>query len=597
MAGIDVLMAAAPAPSAAPSQLPLWIGLSIGLSAAAATLIVALITWWFNGRHLIRTLEHERAESNKRLEHERALFREDLEHRVKRETREEQFVANLWSAAASIHKEGCALGPSTVRRHAMESAVNRLLEIRWDVELMDALGKERQKAVLGALLRLEVGFSGVTEAWSKSEVTAEGIYAALTSCADGLDQIYAALNALSRSGSASTIRAWAAVVRLHAEDQRAQCDGDAVSLRASAIRIGELVSSISELPEDDFCAERAFALNVQGRTLVQLGEFDAALDLFSKVSLLGDGGRGADLDVQRITALYGKGSAYLRSHRLSEALQAYSVVSDRFADTSNPEVQVTAAAAIFDASEALWMLNRPEDAIHRLETLESKYENSTERTLQLRVARASETRGCILAELGRYKEALDAFDSAYTHCRGIADLDFRVAVVSALLHKAVTLNKMRLPDQAIQVYQVIRDRYAGGVEAPIRELVARALMSQAFLFGQIGQSARAVAIFDEIELDFKDCWGPELEGAAERLRTTTDSYRKSPRFMRYVTDGLMRKIYEARSLFAALAKAKSILAGKGSAGLKEAAADTALDARALDHSSPDSSAGGPTRAP
>jgi tetratricopeptide (TPR) repeat protein len=99
----------------------------------------------------------------------------------------------------------------------------------------------------------------------------------------------------------------------------------------------------------------------------------------------------------------------------------------------------------------------------------------------------------------------------------------REQVARALVNKAIMLGEMGDSAAAVAVYDDVLARFGNAQEPALREEVARALVSKGFALRQMGDSAAAVAVYDEVVARFGDAQELALRERVARARISLAS--------------------------------------------------------------------------
>ena len=210
----------------------------------------------------------------------------------------------------------------------------------------------------------------------------------------------------------------------------------------------------------------------------------------------------------------------LGQHQPDQAIEAYQQVIDRYGDDPDPAMRQIVATALLNKAVMVGQQGRRDEALETSQQLIDQFGGNPDSALHELVAKALLYQGVTLADLQRPTEALASLKRAIllyeemaaadpADAEGLDSARQLLAEVSriaaqALLDQAVTLGQHQ-PDQAIEAYQQVIDRYGDDPDPAMRKIVATALFNKAVtlareeLFEEASEAIeRAIPLYEEM---------------------------------------------------------------------------------------------------
>ncbi len=281
--------------------------------------------------------------------------------------------------------------------------------------------------------------------------------------------------------------------------------------------LDEAIEKLADAPgsEDQTGRELvADALERKGDLLQQLGRFEEALSVWTKLLELGrDAGSASRYVIAR--ALLGRAYAVGRLGSGYEELETLRRIERDFADDPSERVRRIVDTALYNEAAALYRTERPIEAIGSYDRLICRLEADPAQASQVLLSEALVNKAITAEAVGNLEMALEA-DAAVVARFGDSDnsaIGLQVAI--ALIGRGNALTMQGDLDAAIEAYDEIERRFA--TSGPPAE-VSLALVEKAALLAKTGREPDAIRVCAQLAKRYGKSSDPELRRYVEQAQ-------------------------------------------------------------------------------
>jgi tetratricopeptide (TPR) repeat protein len=239
-------------------------------------------------------------------------------------------------------------------------------------------------------------------------------------------------------------------------------------------RLAEVALESGSPDRRGWSTSAARAIRGKGYCLKKLGRREAAVEAWSLVvQRFGDAPE-LSLREQVAKALVNLGMAYGEAGKPEAAIEAFSLVVQRFGDASEPALREQVAKALVNLGIAHGEAGKPEAAIEAFSLVVQRFGDAPEPALREQVARALFGEGVALSESGKPVSAIQSYTQVIQRWGDASDPALRVLVAKAFMNQGALLLEAGKPDAALEAYSQVVQRFGDAPEPGLREVVERA---------------------------------------------------------------------------------------------------------------------------
>ena len=248
----------------------------------------------------------------------------------------------------------------------------------------------------------------------------------------------------------------------------------------------------------------AWALNMKGDALQELGNLDSALSAHEEV--VERFGTNEDVHVQMMVAgaLVSKGFVQEQMENPNAALLAYRAVVERFGSSADPEHQKWVARALNHNGHVLRELGDLVSAQSAYEELVERFGASEDLELKQCVAQALHFKGDCLQKLGSLASAVSVYEEIVGRFVDNPDLELQRNLARALTAIGYVRRDLDEPAVALLACQDVVERFGASEDVGLNQWVAEALTLRGDTLQALCDLALAKSTYDEIVERFYD---------------------------------------------------------------------------------------------
>lgn len=229
------------------------------------------------------------------------------------------------------------------------------------------------------------------------------------------------------------------------------------------------------------------------------------------------------LQEQVAKALVNKGITLGQLTRAEEEICVYDEVMHRFGNSTETVLQAQMSKALVNKGFTLGQLNRPEEEIQAYDEVVQRFGNNTETVLQERVAKALVNKGITLGQLNRAEEEIQVYDEVEQRFGNSTETAIQEQIAKALVNKGVRLGQLNRLEEETQAYDEVVQRFGNSSEMVMHEPVAKALVNKGITLSQLNRSEEAISVYDEVVQRFGDSTEPALQELVAKARKRRSS--------------------------------------------------------------------------
>jgi tetratricopeptide (TPR) repeat protein len=223
-------------------------------------------------------------------------------------------------------------------------------------------------------------------------------------------------------------------------------------------------------------------------------------------------------------AMVNKGWDLFETDRTSEAIEVYRALSQRL--PTEPPFLPPLAQGLMNWAVALDSLGRHEDEKEVYDKIQHLLRDSADESTSHFLAWAFVNKGITLASERNYDAAIDLFDVVLERWwtpTFSADTPMRMheAMAAALRHRATALTDSGHPEAAVADADRAVDRYLGAGDTGIQEEIAWAMFAKGVALETLGRKPEALITYDALVKRYRRSTAKQVRfavGSARRLR-------------------------------------------------------------------------------